>query len=297
MKAMILAAGFGTRLRPLSDKKPKALMPVVNEPVIARNITYLRSHGVTEIIVNAHHHHEQLLEYLINMPSGVKIDVRVETEILGTGGGIRNTADFWDSEPFIVLNGDILTNIDLMEAYRHHKDTRPLATLILHDRSPYNKIKIDARGRVTDIPRAYGSDGLAFTGVHIMEPALLPHIPEGFSDIIDCYRSLIEARQIVGTYISEGHSWHDIGNMADYIRASRELAKEPFTIGPGCRIDSSVKLAEWGVIGENCHIEKGAVIKGSILWEGVTVRAGLKITDSVITSGNVIERDLNQETY
>jgi mannose-1-phosphate guanylyltransferase len=289
MKAMILAAGFGTRLRPLSDERPKALMPVVNEPVIARNIAYLKSHGVTEIIVNAHHHHEQLLEYLISIPFGVKIDVRVEPEILGTGGGIRNTIDFWDREPFIVLNGDILTNIDLMKAYQHHKEARPLATLILHDRSPYNKIKIDAHGKIAEIPRAYGPDGLAFTGIHIIEPALLPRIPEGFSDIIECYRGLIEARQSAGTYISEGHYWHDIGNMADYIRANRELAVESLSIGPGAEIDPSVKFRDWAVIGKDCHLERGVEIRRSILWEGVTVKERVKITDSVVTSGCVVK--------
>ena len=93
MKAMILAAGLGTRLRPLSDLKPKALMPVANRPVLERNIEYLIRHGVTEIVVNVHHHPEQLLSFLRTGSFQARIETRVEPEILGTGGGIRNTAD------------------------------------------------------------------------------------------------------------------------------------------------------------------------------------------------------------
>ena len=297
MKAMILAAGFGTRLRPLSEKRPKALMPVANEPVMARNIEYLRSHGVSEIIANAHHHYGQILEYLAGTRFGLKVDVRLETEILGTGGGIRNTADFWDNDPFIVLNGDILTNIDLTRAYKHHLDMRPLVTMILHDRNPYNKVKVDPQGGITDIPRAYGPKGLAFTGIHIIEPSTLSYIPEGFSDIIDCYRSLIEDGRPVKGYMSEGHYWHDIGNMADYIRANGEMSKEPFTIGARCRIDPSVSLSDWAVIGDDCRLDKGVILGRSVLWDGITVKEGVRITDSVVTSGAVVEHDLNREVF
>jgi len=287
MKAMILAAGFGTRLRPLSDGRPKVLMPVANTPVIARAIEYLKRHGVTGIIVNAHHHHQRVVQYLETVSFGLKIHVRVEPEILGTGGGIRNTAGFWDREPFVVINGDILTDIDLTGAYEAHRKFRPLATMILHDQPPFNKIRIDDAGNITDIPREYGPDGLAFTGIHILEPDILPCIPDGFSDIVDVYRGLMDAGKAVRSHVSRGHRWYDIGSLPDYVRANRELALQPFAVGPRCDIHPSVKLTDWAVIGEDCRIEEGAEIARAILWEAVLIGRGVRVADSVVTRQRV----------
>jgi len=137
MKAMILAAGEGRRLRPLTTVCPKALMPVVNRPVIDRIIQFLKSHGVGEIIVNAHHHYEKIVDHLKEGSCfDMKVEVRVEKEILGTGGGIKNTRDFWDKAPFVVINGDILTDMDLRKAYESHLKRGNLATMVLHDLPP-----------------------------------------------------------------------------------------------------------------------------------------------------------------
>jgi NDP-sugar pyrophosphorylase family protein len=291
MKAMILAAGFGTRLRPLSEKRPKPLVPVANRPVILRNMEYLRAHGVGEIVVNTHHHAPQLTEFLsLHRPPGMRVEVRVEPEILGTGGGIRNTADFWGKDPFVVINGDILTDIDITEAYREHLRTRPPATLILHDQPAYNKIRVEG-GRITEIPKAYGKEGLAFTGIHIMEPEILVHIPEGFSDIVDCYRALIGSGTEIGSFVSRRHYWRDIGNLPDYFEANRELARGPFTLGAGSEMHPSAGWKDWAVIGENCRLGEEVEISRSILWEGVSVRAGVKVTDCVVTSGCTVEQD------
>lgn len=289
MKAMILAAGLGTRLRPLSDLKPKALMPVANRPVLERNIEYLVRHGVTEIVVNIHHHPEQMLSFLRRGAVHARIETRVESEILGTGGGIRNTAGFWGREPFVVMNGDVLTDMDLTRACEQHRKTRPLATLILHDHPPFNKIRIDADGRITDIPRSYGPEGLAFTGIHILEPEMLPHIPEGFSDIVDTYRRLMGAGKTILSHVSRGHSWHDIGSLPDYLKANRDHALTPFTVGLGCDIHPSVGLTDWVVIGANCRLEKGAEISRSVLWEGVEVREGVRVADSVVTPEGICQ--------
>lgn len=283
MKAMILAAGLGTRLRPLSDLRPKALMPVANRPVLERNIQYLIRQGVTEIVVNIHHHPEQILSFLENGHFEARVETRVEPEILGTGGGIRNTAGFWDRDPFVVMNGDILTDIDLTRAYEQHRKTRPPATLILHNHPPFNKIRIDGAGRITDIPRVYAERGLAFTGIHILEPEILDHIPEGFSDIVECYRLLMNAGKTIRSCVSRSHVWHDIGSLPDYLRANRGLAPEPFTLGPGCEIHPSVKLSEWAVVGANCRLERGCEISKSVLWDGVRIPERAKVADSVVT--------------
>lgn len=298
MKAMILAAGFGTRLRPLTDEKPKALMPVANIPVLGRNIAYLKGHGVTRIVVNAHHHRDQVVQYLDRgRPFGLEIEVRVEEEILGTGGGIQNTADFWDREPFIVLNSDILTDIDLGSAYAFHRDSRALATMVLHDCPPFNQVAMDGKGKITDIANAPLSGRLAFTGIHIISPDLLQRIPKGFSDIISCYRKTMNTDKGVRGYLSRGHFWRDIGTLESYIAANRELSPGPFAIDDGCRIDPSARLEEWGVVGRGTHIYAGAEVLRSILWEGVSAGIGVKIIDSIVTSGREVLRDLIAEIY
>jgi mannose-1-phosphate guanylyltransferase len=299
MKAMILAAGFGTRLRPLTETKPKALIPVANKPILARNIEYLISHGITEIIVNAHHHYQQIVNYLGAQSSfGLNIEVKVEPEILGTGGGIKNTEDFWDKEPFFVINSDILTDINLDTVYGFHQTSGALATLVLHDCEPFNQIQIDERWSITDIAKGNMTDRLAFTGIHVINPDVLSHIPRGaFSDIIECYRELIRLGKPVRACLVKGHYWRDIGSIQSYLEANRELAGNSFVIGPGCSVDSSVKLTDWGVIGGNSRLEKNVEVQRSVLWEGVTVKEGIKVMDAVVTSGREVDRDLHGEVY
>lgn len=299
MKAMILAAGFGTRLRPLTETKPKALMPVANKPILGRNIEFLISHGITEIIVNAHHHHEQVVAYLKEKSSfGLNIEVKVEQEVLGTGGGIKNTEDFWDKEPFLVINSDILTDINLAAVYQVHQTSGALVTLVLHDCEPYNQVQVDEQWNITDIAEVNMPGRYAFTGIHVIHPEVLSHIPQGiFSDIIECYRELIRQRKSVRACLVTGHYWRDIGSIQTYLAANRELAGNSFVIGPGCTMDSSVKLMDWGVVGENSHIGKNVEVQRSVLWDGVTVKEGVKVVDAVVTSGRIVDRDLHGEVF
>jgi mannose-1-phosphate guanylyltransferase len=301
MKAMILAAGLGTRLGPLTEKKPKALMPVVNMPIIARSINYLKMFGVNNIAVNTHHHYQQILDYLAyGKPFGIDIEVRVETEILGTGGGIRNFRDFLDSGTFIVINSDILTNIDLANAYEYHKKSGNIVTLILHYCEPFNQIRVDNKHQIIEIAQKNNPDRFAFTGIHIMEPEILKHIPEhGYSDIMDCYRRLIHAGESIGAYISERHYWHDIGTLDGYISANKEVLGRDthFPIGHGAYLAPSVVLEEWAVIGEKAHLGDGVKIKRSILWDNVRVKDSTTIIDSVVTSCNAVDTDLYNKIY
>jgi len=299
MKAMILAAGFGTRLRPLTEMKPKALVPVANKPILARNIEYLISHGIREIIINAHHHFQQVVDYLENGSLfGVNIRVKVEPAILGTGGGIKNAEDFWDKESFLVINSDILTDIDLAAVHQVHQTSGSLVTLVLHNCEPYNQVQVDEQWNITDIGKVNMPGRYAFTGIHVIDPEVLSRIPQGvFSDIIECYRQLIRMGKPVRACLVQGHYWRDIGSIQSYLEANRELAGNSFVIGPGCSIDSSVKLMDWGVIGENSLLEKNVELQRSVLWEGVTVKEGIKIVDAVVTSGREVDRDLQSEVW
>ena len=296
MKAMILAAGLGTRLRPLSLVRPKALVPVGNMPVIDRAIGYLRRHNISEIVVNAHHHHWQIVKHLNSgRPFGLDIQVRVEPEILGTGGGIKNTADFWDTDAFIVINSDILTNINIVEAYEVHRRSGCLVTLILHDQPPFNQVQIDSRMNILNFSEDNHPGRLAFTGIHIINPEILNYIPEGvFSNIIDCYRTLIQKDKPIKAHVSEGHKWRDIGTVESYVLANKEALQRnnPFLLAPSTRIHRSTKLNDWTIIGDKSCLEQGAEITRSILWEKVTIRKGIRVIDSIVTSSREVTQDM-----
>jgi mannose-1-phosphate guanylyltransferase len=302
MKAMILAAGLGTRLKPLTDRTPKALMPIDNKPIIHRTVEYLKRFGIHQIVVNAHHHSEQILDSLDSgRPFGVEIDVRIEAQILGTGGGLRNTRDFWDHDPFIVINSDILTNIDLDEAYAHHRSTRALATLILHHCDPFHQMQIDEHFRITDIGRQNMPGRWAFTGIHIIEPGLLTHIPDtAFSDIIDCYRTLIQAKERIHAFMVQGHYWRDIGRVESYVQANKEILEhenKTFSMGSHTRMHPSARLSEWAIVGDHGVLEEQVEVRRSILWDHVRVQKGCKIIDSIITSWMEVTEDVQGEIF
>jgi NDP-sugar pyrophosphorylase family protein len=156
-------------------------------------------------------------------------------------------------------------------------------------------VLVDRGMNVLDIAPVPQPGRLAFTGIHILSPALLDSLPEGQpSSIIDCYRKLIaDGHNAVKAYISEGHQWRDIGTVESYRQANREaLGKQTMLVGPTTRIDPSAKLEDWVVIGAGCEIARSVRVTRSVLWDNVMVREGIRIEDSVVTSGREVTRDL-----
>jgi len=296
MKAMILAAGMGERLRPLTNIYPKVLVPVVNKPVIDRIIQFLTTHGVEKIIINAHHHCRMIRDYLKGgNPFGVKVEIRIEKEILGIGGGIKNTQDFWGNDPFIVINGDILTDIDLGDVYEFHLKKNHLVTMVLHDLPQYNKVRVDKEMNILSIGPGTNVKGtLAFTGIHVINPEVLSFIPDKKRyNIIDAYKTLIDLKKPIKGYIATGHRWIDIGTIADYLRANfYYLPSGNSAIDEKCSIDSGATLKDWVVIGKRSSIERGTFVQRSVLWNDVIIKEGMRVVDSVVTSGVVVEKDL-----
>jgi len=293
---MILAAGGGTRLKPLTDLCPKVLVPVVNEPVLGRVIEFLEAHGVEEIVVNAHHHYQKMVDYLKQgNRSGVNMEIRIEKKILGTGGGIKNTQDFWGQDPFIVINGDILTDIDLRTVYEYHLKRNNLITMVLHDFPVHNKIRVDNEMNILSVgPGTNLKGALAFTGIQVIDPEVLDTMPENKNySIIACYKKLIDLKKPLRGYLATGHSWVDIGTIPDYMRSNFELLPpEKLAIARECHIDPDATLKEWAVIGKGSSIEKGALVKRSVLWSDVVVREGVEVVDSIVTTGVIVEENL-----
>ena len=300
MKAMILAAGYGTRLEPLTHKRPKGLMPVANIAMVNRVIEYLKHHGVKEIVINAHHLYDQIVWHFRDRARfDIPIHIAVEKEILGTGGGIKNVEDFWDQTPFIVINVDILTDIDLSAALEAHRRNRALATLVLQSYPQFNQVRVNSDGHIQAFGDRPRPGLLAFTGIHILSKTVLNYIPPGvFHNIIDTYRSIIADRGIVSSYISKGHYWRDIGTVESYVQANKEmLGRQRILVGKDSVIDPTTKLTGWVIIGSGTVVERNATLRDSICWEKVRIGKGASIANSIITRDVASGEKLTNQTF
>jgi aminoglycoside/choline kinase family phosphotransferase/dTDP-glucose pyrophosphorylase len=246
MKALILAAGFGIRLLPFTKNTPKALFPVSGRPLLDTIILNLENAGCKAIIINTHHLYKEIDSYLSRKKYAIPVITRYEPEILGTGGAIKNAADFWDDNPFMVINSDIVTDIDLKKVYDFHLDHKHPATLVLHDDQRFNTVSVNKNGFITKfhdstplpsspasvskIHRPVETVKLTFTGIQVLDPQVLELIPDNiFSSSIDIYRELISQNKKVCAFISKKYQWKDIGSPERYIEAVFEqMAPEAF---------------------------------------------------------------------
>ena len=220
MKAMILAAGLGTRLRPYSRHTPKALFTINERPVLAMAIEKLQKAGFSAVIINTHHHHRQIESFIANSTFAIPVHTRHEEDILGTGGGIRNVADFWENDSLLVINTDIVCNIDLTRVYEYHQTHGHPVTMVMHDHAQFNSVWVDAEDFVTGFgPRQQKPQHriLAFTGIHVLERCVLDYLPpQGPAHIIDAYTKMIETNQRIKAHVVQGHRWYDIGTPENY---------------------------------------------------------------------------------
>ncbi len=234
MKAMILAAGVGSRLRPLTDDTPKGLIDVGGMPMIEHVIRRLKAAGVTEVVVNLFHLGDQIHAFLESRDNfGLRIQFTREVELLDTGGGLRNAAWFFDDGlPFFLHNVDVLSEIDLGGLYRSHRANNVLATLAVQRRPSSRLLLFDQEGRlcgretregvqwakapVSDVER------LAFTGLHVIDPAIFPRMTEsGVFPIMQTYLRLAgEGERIVACRV-DGSYWQDIGSAEKLEQARR----------------------------------------------------------------------------
>ncbi|MDE3224107.1 MAG: nucleotidyltransferase family protein [Nitrospirota bacterium] len=231
MKAIILAAGLGTRLRPLTETQPKPLLPVAGTPLIVWNLLLLRRHGVTEVLINLHHLGPMIEQTLGDgRRYGLTLTYSHEPAILGTGGGIKQAEPFFEGHPFLVLNGDTLLELDLGALMQAHRERGALATMVLRedpDVERWGPVTVDQAGRILSITgRGRTGSGAAqrlmFAGVHVMHPRLLREVPAGReSSIIDAYvRAITEGEPVYG-YRMAGY-WSDVGTPERYAQAQRD---------------------------------------------------------------------------
>ncbi len=227
MKAMILAAGLGTRLRPYTNHTPKPLFSIGGRPLLEDIIRRLEQAGCQEIIINTHHLHEQIKAFVASRQFGPEIYTRYEPEILGTGGAIKNVSDFWDHQPFMVVNADIVADIDMAAVYDTHLQNRPTATLVLCDDPRFNSVIVEQNQAVKgfanqsdgDLPPK--SDLLTFTGVQVLDPVVLDYIPPGRAySSIDAFRKMLADNRKIGAVVVSRGRWQDIGTPDSYRQAA-----------------------------------------------------------------------------
>ena len=230
MKAMILAAGLGMRMRPLTEKIPKPLLSVNGAPIIHYTLNFLKKYGITDVVINLHYLADQIKESLGNGSSfGMNIAYSFEPEILGTGGGIKKAEGFLSDSAFVVINSDVFIDVDLKDVLRFHKERNATATMVLRkdeNVEKYGAIGIDKENRIRQFLNIIKSDEaltrLMFTGIHILEPKVFDYLPEKGCINRLAYPEMIRKGEHVFGYVMDGY-WRDLGTPEAFSSAKKEL--------------------------------------------------------------------------
>lgn len=301
MKAMILAAGFGTRLFPLTIDRTKPAIPFLGKPLVGYVAEYVAQHGFDDVVVNLHHQPDSVKRALGDGTEyGVNIHYTIEEpEILGTAGALDNARHLLEDETFLIVNGKIITDIDLNAALKTHKESGALATMVLKPnfgREKFSMIKVSG-GYVkgfAGFPRPEMGTAeipLMFTGIHILEPAVFDYIPRGvYSDILPCfYNPVIEAGGKIAAHISQGR-WFELSTIRRYLDISLALlegkSKGIFT-GNQNRISNDAEVTD-SILWDNVTIESGAKLYRTIVADGVTIKSGEYYENAAIVRGDMV---------
>ena len=318
MKAMVLAAGFGNRLQPLTRVLPKPMFPVLGRPLLSHTFDLLKSAKVREAAVNTHHLPDSITNYFEReKPPHLKLHFSYEEKILGTAGGIKKMQDFLEDGPFILINGDIITDISLDKVIDFHKKNNSKLTLVVRqDISPeqYDPIEICEDGRIVHFVGASSMNTpenttrVMFTGIQIMEPEVFERIPTGqfCGTTEDIFPQMVQDGIPVYGYRYDGY-WKDMGNRESYLQVNADaldgkvqlkgipsnepkgpLILPPVLIASNCDIANNSQLGPYAVIGPNCTIKSGTIIKNSLFWGGVNIGVGSSVTRSIIAQNKTI---------
>ena len=321
---MILAAGFGTRLRPLTNVLPKPLFPILNQPILEHTLHFLKSHGIRKTAINLHYKPENITNYF---GDGKRFEMDLhysrEEKILGTAGGIKKLQDFFKDDSFWVINSDILTDVDLNDALEFHKEKKSKLTLVVRqvfNTEKYRPIKLDDDGRIVNflghsIMNSKDVTQVMFTGIQIVEPDIFSRIPENkfYGTTEDVFPEMIKDGLPVYGYLHQGY-WADIGTRETYIQAQADvldgrlilktpssrnpegyLAAQTVHIGKGCKISQNSQVGPYAVLGDNCYLYPGAVVKNSILWPSATIGEGCTVQNSIIGAGVTINKNVKDD--
>jgi len=319
MKAVVLVGGQGTRLRPITYDIPKALVPLRNRPFMGYMLDFLRRGGLDGAVLSLGYLPDPIQAYLEGW-DGLRefsVDYAVERRALGTAGGIKNAEEYLDGETFVVVNGDVLTGTDLVEAIKIHKASDALATITLtsvEDPTAYGLVEVDHEMVVKRFLEKPAADevttNLVNAGVYVLEPEVLGMIPAGREVSIE--REIFPELQASGrlrAHVSSAY-WRDIGTPRSYLAASHDVLSgavgtdregfeyvdvdpsvqagknvkllPPLSVAADCELDSLATIGGRSSLGRGCRVGRAAVVEGSIMLDGAQVEAGAVVRGSII---------------
>ena len=298
MRAIVLSAGYGTRLWPLTEDRTKPAIPILGKPLVGYVAEYLAGYGIDEIVVNLHHRPESVRRALGDGSRfGVKLYYVEEPEILGTSGALDNTREFFERETFIVVNGKIITNIALDAALETHRNMNALATLVLFPNTRRERFSVvETEGgrirRFGGMPGAEGPVPLMFTGIHILEPRIFEYVPRGvFSDsVIHVYPKAIANGEILAAHVASG-KWRELSTLKRYLDISVELLLEEgksFVNGVQTVISPSATITD-SILWDDVEVGGGARVTRAILADDVKIKAGEIIENAVVVPRHLVE--------
>ncbi len=299
---MIMAAGAGTRLNPLTLKVPKPMIPVANVAILEYILKHLKSFGINHVVANTHHLADQIHSvYGAKNHLGINFKYVYEPELSGTAGGVKKTEFFFDDdETFIVVSGDALTDVNIESIYEKHKTTNAIATLALKeipitDVEHFGVVVIDDNARITGFqekPKVEeAKSNLVNTGIYMFEKKIFDYIPANtFYDFgKQVFHDLLANNERLFSHVINDY-WNDIGTIKQYKISSFEILEGKMkcevakAIGENTIIENGAVLAGRNIIGKNCIIKAGAQVKDSIIWDNTVIEGNTKIDDCIVAN-------------
>jgi NDP-sugar pyrophosphorylase family protein len=319
---MILAAGLGTRLLPLTREIAKPAIPFVNRPLIRYGLDWLVQNGIDEVVINLHHRPQSVLSAIREHPWPLEIHFSREPTLLGTAGGLKKAEKHFSDETFVMINSDSLFEIDLAGPLTYHRERQALATMVLRAKShedSYGTVRMDGEGRLIEIggraqPQGEG-EGYVFTGIHLFESEIFEWIPPNcfFEINHGVYPRLIrEGRRVFG--YGTDTFWAEVGSHRTYLQAHSDFLTRfaskavsesglsdrvelvpPVLIGKGCRIADTARVGPSVAVGNHCQIGPGVVIEDSVIWNDVIVGPEARVKGSILGHGTTIDKGTRLE--
>ena len=324
MKGIIIAGGLGTRLRPLTYRRPKPLVPVANRPFLEYQVALLRKHGIDDIVFATNYMAEQIEGHFGDGSGfGVRMRYAIEDQPLGTGGAIRNAANLFPGEAVAVFNGDVLTDFDLTKILTFHGDRQAIATITLSEAPsphPFGVLIMNEQGLVSEWrePSEESKKALALdrdiiptgkdfinAGFYVLQPEFVARIPLGAPSSVerDIFPPLIhEGGRVYG--FAPGGFWMDVGRPEQLLTATQAVlsgqvrtALAGLAVGEGTRIAPSTWINSQTAIGRDCTIGGDCRLESSILMNGVTVGNRVRLTGVILDEGAIVEDEVVVEGH